>query len=159
MTRIEQSQSQTCLFSCCSSKNINKTLVSYLGRNMVFSTQRLFILLICIGFFTVEPAKGSSLRSIYIVLRWSKEDDGPALNYQRTLNAVEMQTVNTEKEHAPVNKTLDPNQSSKRRVRRGSDPIHNRSWCVEDTSAINTKKRTSRKSAYTERNSSNIGES
>ncbi|PSR85064.1 CLE45p like [Actinidia chinensis var. chinensis] len=94
---------------------------------MVFSTQRLFILLICIGFFTVQPAKSSSLRSIDIVLRWSKEDDGPALHYHRTLKAVEMQMVNTKKKHAPVNKTLDPNQSRKRSVRRGSDPIHNRS--------------------------------
>lgn len=106
---------------------------------MVFNTQRVFILLICISFFTAQPSKGSNLRSIDLVLRWSREDDGPVLKYQRTLKAVEMQPVNTEKQtngmqemntenkHPPVEKAFDPNQSSQRRVRKGSDPIHNRS--------------------------------
>ncbi|KAG5521210.1 hypothetical protein RHGRI_033685 [Rhododendron griersonianum] len=94
---------------------------------MVCNTRRVFILLICISFFTVQPSKGSSLRSIDLVLRWRTEDDGPVLNYQRTLKAVEMQEMNTEEKHPPVNKAFDPNQSSARRVRKGSDPIHNRS--------------------------------
>ncbi|KAL6969598.1 hypothetical protein U1Q18_029308 [Sarracenia purpurea var. burkii] len=94
---------------------------------MVFIASRLCILLICIGFFTVQPTKGSSLRSIDLVLRWSKEDYGPELKYQqRTLMAAEIQTRNTEKKRVSVNKTLDPNKSSKRSIRRGSDPIHNR---------------------------------
>ncbi|GMP58291.1 hypothetical protein CsSME_00022007 [Camellia sinensis var. sinensis] len=95
---------------------------------MVFSLQRLFILLICIGFFAVQSAKGSRLRSIDLFLRWSKEDDVSVLKYHhRTLKAVEIQAVNTEKKQAPVSKKFDPNQSSKRGVRKGSDPIHNRS--------------------------------
>uniref|UniRef100_A0A2P2QTJ3 Uncharacterized protein n=1 Tax=Rhizophora mucronata TaxID=61149 RepID=A0A2P2QTJ3_RHIMU len=34
--------------------------------------------------------------------------------------------MNTRKQAANVNRTFDPNQSRKRSVRRGSDPIHNR---------------------------------
>lgn len=94
---------------------------------MVFSAQRLSILLVCIVLFSVKPAKGSSLRSIDLALRRKKEDYEPILKYQRTLKVVETQAMNTEKKQAFMNKTFDPNQSSKRRVRKGSDPIHNRS--------------------------------
>ncbi|KAG5521211.1 hypothetical protein RHGRI_033685 [Rhododendron griersonianum] len=84
---------------------------------MVCNTRRVFILLICISFFTVQPSKGSSLRSIDLVLRWRTEE--------KKING--MHEMNTEEKHPPVNKAFDPNQSSARRVRKGSDPIHNRS--------------------------------
>ncbi|CAL5355082.1 unnamed protein product [Camellia sinensis] len=92
------------------------------------SAQSILILLICIGFLALQPTKVSSLRSIDLVLRWSKEDHGLVLKYQRRLDeAGEMQAMNAEKKRASMNKTFDPNQSSKRRVRRGSNPIHNKS--------------------------------
>lgn len=155
--RIERTQSLFFFLSSYSPKH-TYTLYTYLivsRGTMVCNTRRVFILLICISFFTVQPSKGSSLRSIDLVLRWRTEDDGPVLNYQRTLKAVEMQAGNTEKKingmhemnteekHPPVNKAFDPNQSSARRVRKGSDPIHNRSWYAQDTSATTkTKERT-----------------
>ncbi|XAR55999.1 hypothetical protein NMG60_11036270 [Bertholletia excelsa] len=93
---------------------------------MLFSTQRMFILLICIIFLSIQPAEVSSLRSIHLVLRHSKEDHGVVLRNLHMLK-VEKQTVNTEKKQAPAKKTSNPYRSSKRRVRKGSDPIHNRS--------------------------------
>ncbi|MBA0818366.1 hypothetical protein Gohar_000077 [Gossypium harknessii] len=38
-----------------------------------------------------------------------------------------MKGINTEKKASAVNNRFDPNQSSKRRFRRGPDPIHNKS--------------------------------
>ncbi|KAK9277345.1 hypothetical protein L1049_006886 [Liquidambar formosana] len=93
---------------------------------MVFSASRVLILLICIGFI-VQPDKVSGLRSIELVLRNSKVDHVLMPKNQRILKAVVMDNLNTEKRSAPVNKEFDPNQSSKRKVRKGSDPIHNRS--------------------------------
>ncbi|PPD67607.1 hypothetical protein GOBAR_DD35516 [Gossypium barbadense] len=46
----------------------------------------------------------------------------------RVLKAVvDMKGINTEKKASAVNNRFDPNQSSKRRFRRGPDPIHNKS--------------------------------
>ncbi|OMO82439.1 hypothetical protein COLO4_23015 [Corchorus olitorius] len=67
----------------------------------------------------VQLDKVSGLRSKDFVFR-----------HQRDLKAVDMQGMSkTEQKPAAVavNSKFDPNQSSKRRVRRGSDPIHNRS--------------------------------
>ncbi|KAF8399478.1 hypothetical protein HHK36_015344 [Tetracentron sinense] len=83
------------------------------------------ILLICFGFLAVQPEKVSGLRSIDLVLRWDKEH-GLVPKHARILKAVAMEELNTEKKSAPSPPTFDPNRSSKRRVRRGSDPIHNR---------------------------------
>ncbi|KAE8716092.1 60S ribosomal protein L34 [Hibiscus syriacus] len=44
---------------------------------------------------------------------------------QRVLKAVDTKGMDTEKKPAFGNNGFDPNRSSKRRVRRGSDPIHN----------------------------------
>ena len=94
---------------------------------MVSRAQRVLILLICIGFLAVEPDKVSGLRSIDLALRQSPEYHMLAAKNQRTLKAVVMENQSKEEKAAPVNKKFDLNQSSKRRVRRGSDPIHNRS--------------------------------
>lgn len=92
---------------------------------MLLSTQRVFILVICIGLLVVQPVSG--LRSIGLAIRWSKEDDRQVVTNQRLLKEVVKEEVNVEKKAATLNKKLDPYQSSKRRVRRGADPIHNRS--------------------------------
>lgn len=94
---------------------------------MVSRSQRVLILLIFIGFLAVEPDKVSALRSIDLVLRQSPEDHMLAAKNQRILKAVVTENLRKEEKAAPVNKKFDLNQSSKRRVRRGSDPIHNRS--------------------------------
>ncbi|XVE53236.1 hypothetical protein DITRI_Ditri02bG0187800 [Diplodiscus trichospermus] len=85
---------------------------------MVCSAQRLIIIVILFGLLAVQPDKVSGLRSRDLVFR-----------NDRILMAVDMKEMSTEKKPAePVsNNKFDPNQSSKRRVRRGSDPIHNRS--------------------------------
>lgn len=97
------------------------------GETMVFSTQRALILLICIGFLAVKPDKVSGMRSIDLVLRQNRHDHMLAPKNQRILKAVSMEDLNKGEKSATVNKKFDLNQSSKRRVRRGSDPIHNRS--------------------------------
>lgn len=88
------------------------------------SFQRVLIFLIIIGVFAVQPDNVCGLRSIGLVFRHSQE---------RVLKAVDMKGMSTEQKlpaaaaEAVNNTNIDPNQSSKRRVRRGSDPIHNRS--------------------------------
>lgn len=94
---------------------------------MLLNAQRLFILLICVGLLAVQPARVYGLRSKKLAIRWSKEDHGVVPVKQRILKEVVMENLNAEKKPATINKKSDPNQSSKRRVRRGSDPIHNRS--------------------------------
>ncbi|CAK9136347.1 unnamed protein product [Ilex paraguariensis] len=124
--RIEGLQSQTSLVFHYSEGKTSLLPPFFCIETMVCSTHRVFILLICIGILAIQLEKVSGLRSRDFVLRWSKEDHGRVLKNKRMLRAV-VQDLNTMKKQAPVNKTFDPNQSSKRRVRRGSDPIHNRS--------------------------------
>ncbi|KAF3431462.1 hypothetical protein FNV43_RR26193 [Rhamnella rubrinervis] len=97
---------------------------------MVFATHRVVIVLICIGFLAVQPNEVSCLTSVGIALRDTKQEHGilPPQN-QRMLKAVDMEEMNTmkKKNSTALNDKFDPNQSSKRKVRRGADPIHNRS--------------------------------
>ncbi|XAR65191.1 hypothetical protein NMG60_11009213 [Bertholletia excelsa] len=95
---------------------------------MFFTSRKLLILVMCIGFLAIQPARVSGLRSIDLVLRWSIEDHGPVLKNQhgRGLKAVETETKSTEKKPATANQPLDPYKPSKRRFRRGPDPIHNK---------------------------------
>ncbi|KAK9935150.1 hypothetical protein M0R45_022262 [Rubus argutus] len=87
---------------------------------MVLSSHRVLILVICIGLLVFQPSEVSGLRNIGVVLRQNQE-------HHRILKAVAMEEMNTgNKNSANANKNFDPNHSSKRRVRRGSDPIHNR---------------------------------
>ncbi|XXG87646.1 hypothetical protein AAC387_Pa11g2281 [Persea americana] len=92
---------------------------------MRFCIYRMLILLVCIGFLAFQPEKVCGLRNMDLVLRWN-EEHGPASHKSRLLKAVDVQDANTMKQLAPAPSTFDPNQSSKRRVRRGSDPIHNK---------------------------------
>lgn len=95
---------------------------------MVSTSYRVLILLICIGFLVVQPDKVSGSRSIRIAIRETKQDhDVLQPKNQRILKAVDMEEINTTKNSTISNEKFDPNQSSKRKVRRGADPIHNRS--------------------------------
>ncbi|KAK1423078.1 hypothetical protein QVD17_18372 [Tagetes erecta] len=85
---------------------------------MISSTHKLFIVLTCIGILAVEPYMVSGFRSIISI-------EVPMVH--RMLKAVSMVNSQTKPSPAALNKKVDPYQSSKRPVRRGSDPIHNRS--------------------------------
>ncbi|KAI8020399.1 CLAVATA3/ESR (CLE)-related protein 45 [Camellia lanceoleosa] len=87
---------------------------------------RTVMFLLCIGFLSIQPERVSSLRSIDLALRWDK---GPLFPRNwRILNSVGVEVRQRMPNLAPTpSMAFDPNQSSKRTVRRGSDPIHNRS--------------------------------
>ncbi|KAI4328441.1 hypothetical protein L6164_020796 [Bauhinia variegata] len=94
---------------------------------MVFSAYRVLILVLFIGFLSFQPDKAFGLTSSELALRQSQEEHRTMLQNQRTLKAINMEVMSKKKNSAKANNKFDPNQSSKRRVRRGSDPIHNRS--------------------------------
>ncbi|KAL2349245.1 hypothetical protein Fmac_003245 [Flemingia macrophylla] len=110
--------------------------------NMVFHPpSRAIILLLFAGFLiSIQLENVLGLRSSEIALRHSEEDQRILLQNQHTLKATEKELLNrkknsidgnnlldrTKKISANVNNEFDPNQSNKRRVPRGSDPIHNR---------------------------------
>ncbi|KAB2084230.1 hypothetical protein E1A91_A05G332300v1 [Gossypium mustelinum] len=98
-------------------------------RKMICSAQRFLMFLICFGLLAVAPDKASGLISIDLVFRHGQGEDQIAIRTnQRILKAADMKGTRTEKKLPEVvNNTFDPNRSSKRRVRRGPDPIHNRS--------------------------------
>ncbi|KAK8659274.1 hypothetical protein V6N13_029480 [Hibiscus sabdariffa] len=85
---------------------------------MVCSAQRVAVFLMIFGLLAVRPVEVSGLRNMDLVV---------FRHNQRILKAVDTKGMDTEKKPASVNNGFDPNRSSKRRVRRGSDPIHNRS--------------------------------
>ncbi|CAN4124470.1 unnamed protein product [Withania somnifera] len=98
---------------------------------MVFISNKAFVLLICIWLLVVFPEKVSSLKSSQFALRWStqqqQQNELMMSKSRRMLNGLVSKELNTGIKSAPVSKTFDPNGSSKRTVRKGSDPIHNRS--------------------------------
>ncbi|PIA62686.1 hypothetical protein AQUCO_00200599v1 [Aquilegia coerulea] len=93
---------------------------------MVFCSSRVLILLVCIGFLVAQPYRVSGLRSIDMVLRWDREQ-GVQSKTSRVLSDVTSEDVQNKYELAPAPSMFNAYESSKRRVRRGSDPIHNRS--------------------------------
>ncbi|MBA0689227.1 hypothetical protein Goari_006962 [Gossypium aridum] len=106
-----------CLGSRILSEIVEFSSVLSSEKKMVCSAQRVIILVILLGLLALQPVEVSGLRNIDFVFRRS----------QRVLKAVDTKGMSTEKKTAFVNNKFDPNRSSKRRVRRGSDPIHNRS--------------------------------
>ncbi|TMW96337.1 hypothetical protein EJD97_007536 [Solanum chilense] len=83
---------------------------------MVFISNKAFVfLLICIG--------------LLVVCSHSQQQNELRLSTSRRMlkGLVTEEELNTGFKSAPVSKTFDPNGSSKRKVRKGSDPIHNRS--------------------------------
>ncbi|KAK7407372.1 hypothetical protein VNO78_09233 [Psophocarpus tetragonolobus] len=108
--------------------------------NMVFHPSRTVILLLFVGFLmSIQLENVLGLRSSDIALRHSHKDQRILQQNQHTVKATE-ELLNTKKSSEHSNKGLDPtkknsanfnhefdpNQSNKRRVPRGSDPIHNR---------------------------------
>ncbi|KAL8248478.1 hypothetical protein R6Q59_005346 [Mikania micrantha] len=91
--------------------------LSCLHKSMISSTHKLFILLACIGILATEPYIVSGFRGMFIELPTG----------HRMLKEVSVVDPQAKPSAAALNKKFDPYQSSKRPVRRGSDPIHNRS--------------------------------
>lgn len=93
---------------------------------MACSAHRVVMLLLFIGFLTVQPEKVSGLSSVDLALRWNKVQTSFIQHFQ-IRKAVAVEDMNLKPDISPApSMTFDPNQSNKRRVRRGSDPIHNR---------------------------------
>lgn len=78
------------------------------------------------GLLAVQPDKVSGMRNIELVLRHNQHNQGMVPQNQRILKDTTMVGMNAGNKLTQINNKFDPNQSSKRRVRRGSDPIHNR---------------------------------
>lgn len=93
---------------------------------MVLSSHKTFILLFCIGLLAIKADKVCCLRKGTVILTQGRQDQQPVQN-NRILQEVSKQDLEAKRKSASGNKKFDPEQSSKRRVRRGSDPIHNRS--------------------------------
>ncbi|XP_068638411.1 CLAVATA3/ESR (CLE)-related protein 45 [Aristolochia californica] len=89
---------------------------------MGFCTCKVLVILLCVGSFALQQHKVSGLNSIELVLRWSKEH-GQAREFKpRMLKDMAVQNLNNKEKAGPPPSSFG---SSKRRVRRGSDPIHN----------------------------------
>ncbi|KAI4374536.1 hypothetical protein MLD38_012519 [Melastoma candidum] len=90
------------------------------------SNPRLFVLivLICLQVLFLLPHNSSALRSRDFLL--GRHQDRDLLTVFASLSQPD--TISEEVGLAPVPSamTFDPNQSEKRRVPRGSDPIHNK---------------------------------
>ncbi|RDY04678.1 hypothetical protein CR513_11591, partial [Mucuna pruriens] len=85
---------------------------------MSFLTFRGFFVLVCVGILASQPCMVSGLRSKDLALRWDNRQSSPL---------VAMEDLQSRLDLAPApSMTFDPNQSNKRTVRKGSDPIHNR---------------------------------
>ncbi|KAG2675599.1 hypothetical protein I3843_12G013100 [Carya illinoinensis] len=84
------------------------------------------IFLVCIGVLALQPEETAGLRSIDLALKWDRAKL-PFLKHLRDLQVVAVEDMHTELALAPAPSVMfDPNQSNKRTVRKGSDPIHNR---------------------------------
>ncbi|KAH6758439.1 hypothetical protein C2S51_018674 [Perilla frutescens var. frutescens] len=95
-------------------------------------THRIIVLVFfCVGFLSIQPETASASRNIDLALTWGRGGGGGRLLLRspRILKAA----AALEETNMPFNiapspaMTFDPNQSEKRTVRGGSDPIHNRS--------------------------------
>ncbi|KAJ4884265.1 CLAVATA3/ESR (CLE)-related protein 45 [Raphanus sativus] len=75
----------------------------------------------------VHPGETATLESVDIHFRHNREEHGILSENRRILEKVNKTKVTAEKTQAQKNQTKDSLQSSKRHVRRGSDPIHNKS--------------------------------
>ncbi|KAF8021474.1 hypothetical protein BT93_G1806 [Corymbia citriodora subsp. variegata] len=88
--------------------------------------QRTFIFVILVGSLAVNPSQASGLTSIELLARKAGEDQHIASLSRRLLKDTSKELL-TGKASASKAASFNPNQSSKRQVRGGSDPIHNRS--------------------------------
>lgn len=84
---------------------------------MILGTHKLFILFTCIGILAVNPYTVSGIRII----------DCETRLIHRVLKTVVMEDDHKANPSAAAeNKKFDAYKTSKRTVRKGSDPIHNR---------------------------------
>ncbi|KAH6798068.1 hypothetical protein C2S52_022622 [Perilla frutescens var. hirtella] len=96
---------------------------------MCISHRSVVLVLICVGLLALHPQQAVCGR---LLLRRGVDDHHAMIliKNHRVLMAAHTSTLATGKKPAArvVDSTtiLDPNHSSKRKVRRGSDPIHNR---------------------------------
>ncbi|CAA2986706.1 Hypothetical predicted protein [Olea europaea subsp. europaea] len=91
-----------------------------------FEWRVIILVIFCIGVFSIQPEMVSGRRSIDLARRWERGEMS-VLRSSRALKAVALQDLGAALNIAPSpGMTYDPNQSEKRRVDRGSDPIHNR---------------------------------
>ncbi|KAL1187745.1 CLAVATA3/ESR (CLE)-related protein 45 [Cardamine amara subsp. amara] len=74
----------------------------------------------------VQPGEIAKLSSISSHFSHTLEDQGMLRKNRRILAEVNNNTFKAKETQEQKNKTDDSFQSSKRRVRRGSDPIHNK---------------------------------
>ncbi|KAG2312905.1 hypothetical protein Bca4012_027512 [Brassica carinata] len=111
-----------CLLVCIGSLSDNRYKVSAL-RNKEFSLRQIQ------GeeAGVVEPGEIAKLRSIDIHSRHNREGQGKLSGNRRILEEVNKNKVHPEMTLAQKDQIKDSFQTSKRRVRRGSDPIHNKS--------------------------------
>ncbi|KAG5066761.1 hypothetical protein AAZX31_04G154300 [Glycine max] len=85
-----------------------------------------FFVLVCVGILASQPCMVSGQRSKDLALRWDHKQS-PLARIARVVKGVAMEDLQSQLELAPApSMTFDPNQSNKRTVRKGSDPIHNR---------------------------------
>ncbi|CAH8364294.1 unnamed protein product [Eruca vesicaria subsp. sativa] len=76
----------------------------------------------------VHPGEIANLKSINVHFRHNREEHGMLSGNRRILGEINKDKVEAdEKMQAQENQTKESLQSSKRHVRRGSDPIHNKS--------------------------------
>ncbi|GMJ00002.1 hypothetical protein HRI_003669400 [Hibiscus trionum] len=97
-------------------------------KNMGFSVNtRGFFLFSCIALLVFQSETVSAIRGIDLALKWDK-GSFPFVEHSRILEAVDsMDSLQTRPSLAPAPSTMfDLNQSNKRSVDKGSDPIHNR---------------------------------
>jgi len=96
------------------------------AKEMSFLTFRGFFVLVCVGILASQPGMVSGLRSKDLALRWDHRQS-PLAQIARGLKAVAVEDLQSQLDLAPPpSLTFDPNQSNKRTVQKGSDPIHNR---------------------------------
>ncbi|CAL9765287.1 unnamed protein product [Musa acuminata subsp. burmannicoides] len=90
-------------------------------------TRRLLLkVLLCVVLLSSwKPEQVCGLRNVGLVLRRNEEQTAVAKS-QRFLASVDAVDIDASKKPAAGPSPVDPYSASKRRVRRGSDPIHNR---------------------------------
>ncbi|RRT65101.1 hypothetical protein BHE74_00041705 [Ensete ventricosum] len=89
---------------------------------MGFHLDKLLLFLLCVVLLASEGEKVCGLRSVDHVLRYGEEGGLAEKNRRIILANVDA----GKKSAAKSSSSFDSNSTSKRRVRRGSDPIHNR---------------------------------
>ncbi|GAA0158514.1 hypothetical protein LIER_38666 [Lithospermum erythrorhizon] len=94
---------------------------------MLYRRDRFLTILFCIMFLAVQLDRVWSLKRTDLALKLSKEDNQVTARNYRHLKADVTKGLNAKAKPATENNKFDQFKSSERRVRKGSDPIHNRS--------------------------------